>query len=166
MPITISGSTGVAGVDGSAGTPALQGTDNNTGIYYGADIIYGSAGGTQKFRVDSTGIYAPANAAAIIYGLTDAATIAVDMSLANNFSVTLGGNRTLGNPTNLTAGQSGVIFLTQDGTGSRTLAYSSFWDFPNAVAPVLTTTANAVDILIYTVRTTTSIAVNYMLNIG
>lgn len=166
MPITISGSTGVAGVDGSVGTPALQGTDTNTGIYYGADIIYGSAGGVQKFRVDSTGIYAPANAAAVIYGLTDAATIAVDMSLANNFSVTLGGNRTLGNPTNLTAGQSGIIFLSQDGTGSRTLAYSSYWKFPNGVTPVLTTTASAVDAIIYTVRTTTSITCNYALNIG
>lgn len=166
MPITISGSTGVAGVDGSAGTPALQGTDTNTGIYYGADVIYGSANGTQKLRVDSTGIYAPANAAAAIIGLTDAATIAVDMSLGNNFSVTLGGNRTLGNPTGLTAGQSGVIFITQDSTGSRTLAYSSYWDFPNAVTPVLTTTASAVDVLIYTVRSSTSIAVNYMLNIG
>jgi hypothetical protein len=166
MPITISGSTGVAGVDGSQGNPALQGTDTNTGIYYGADVIYGSANGTQKLRVDSTGIYAPANAAAAIIGLTDAATIAVDMSLGNNFSVTLGGNRTLGNPTGLTAGQSGVIFITQDATGSRTLAYSSFWDFPNAVTPVLTTTASAVDVLIYTVRSSTSIAVNYMLNIG
>ena len=166
MPITISGSTGVAGVDGSAGTPSLQGTSTTTGIYYTTNVVAGSVSGTQKFRLDSAGIYAPANAAAAIIGLTDAATIAVDMSLANNFSVTLGGNRTLGNPTNLTAGQSGIIFITQDSTGSRTLAYSSYWDFPNAVTPVLTTTASAVDVLIYTVRSSTSIAVNYMLNIG
>ena len=99
MPITISGSTGVAGVDGSAGTPALQGTSTTTGIYYTTNVVAGSVSGTQKFRLDSTGIYAPANAAAAIIGLTDAATIAVDMSLGNNFSVTLGGNRTLGNPT-------------------------------------------------------------------
>ena len=43
--------------------------------------------------------------------LTDGATIAVDMSLGNNFSVTLGGNRSLGDPSNVTAGQSGVIAL-------------------------------------------------------
>jgi hypothetical protein len=43
--------------------------------------------------------------------------------IANNFSVTLGGNRTLANPSNQTAGQSGTIVMTQDGTGSRTLAF-------------------------------------------
>jgi len=101
-----------------------------------------------------------------IDALTDASTIAVDMSVGNNFSVTLGGNRTLGNPTNLTAGQSGVIFITQDGTGSRTLAYSSYWDFPSQTAPTLTTTANAVDVLVYTVRSSTSIAAQLLTNIG
>ena len=103
-----------------------------------------------------------------IVGLTDAATIAVDMSSTggNNFSVTLGGNRTLGNPTGLTAGQSGIIYVTQDATGSRTLAYSSYWKFPGGTAPTLTTTANAVDALVYTVRTSTSITVNSVLNIA
>ena len=56
--------------------------------------------------------------------LTDAATVAVDMSLNNNFEVTLGGNRTLGVPTVITEGQNGVFDVYQDGTGSRTLAYS------------------------------------------
>lgn len=109
---------------------------------------------------------ATGNAYMQIDALTDASTIAVDMSVGNNFSVTLGGNRTLGNPTNLTAGQSGVIFITQDGTGSRTLAYSSYWDFPSQTAPTLTTTANAVDVLVYTVRSSTSIAAQLLTNIG
>jgi hypothetical protein len=98
--------------------------------------------------------------------LTDAATIAVDMGTANNFSVTLAGNRTLGNPTNLLPGQSGIIYITQDGTGSRTLAYSSFWDFSNGTAPTLTTTAGAVDALIYSVRTSTAIVSVLINNVG
>lgn len=114
----------------------------------------------------SSTMIANGNAYMSIDALTDAATIAVDMSVGNNFSVTLGGNRTLGNPTNLNAGQSGVIFITQDATGSRTLAYSSFWDFPSQTAPTLTTTANAVDVLIYTVRSSTSIAAQLITNIG
>jgi hypothetical protein len=122
-----------------------------------------SATGTATF---SGAMSATANAYMQIDALTDAATIAVDMSVGNNFSVTLGGNRTLGNPTNLTAGQSGVIFITQDGTGSRTLAYSSYWDFPNGTAPTLTTTASAVDVLVYTVRSSTSIAAQLLTNIG
>ena len=94
-----------------------------------------------------------------ITALTDGATITPDFALANNFSVTLEGNRTLANPTNLTAGQSGSIFITQDGTGSRTLAYGSFWNFAAGAAPTLSTTAAAVDRIDYIVRTTGSIHV-------
>ena len=132
-----------------ANTPSLTG--NNT------------LSGTNTF---SGAMSATGNAYMAIDALTDASTIAVDMSVGNNFSVTLGGNRTLGNPTNLTAGQSGVIFIAQDGTGSRTLAYSSYWDFPSQTAPTLTTTANAVDVLVYTVRSSTSIAAQLLTNIG
>lgn len=89
--------------------------------------------------------------------LTDGATITPDMDDSNNFTVTLGGNRTLANPTNLTAGQSGSIFIVQDGTGSRTLAWGSYWDFAGGTAPTLTTTASAVDRVDYVVRTSTSI---------
>jgi len=99
-----------------------------------------------------------------ISALTDGATITPDFAVANNFSVTLGGNRTLANPSNLTAGQSGAIFITQDGTGSRTLAFGTYWDFPAGTAPTLTTTASAVDLLVYTVRTTTSIHANLIAN--
>jgi len=56
MPITISGSTGIAGVDGSASTPALQGTDTNTGIFYpAADTIAFGEGGTEVMRINSSG---------------------------------------------------------------------------------------------------------------
>tara|TARA_B100001245_G_scaffold234059_1_gene218920 strand:+ start:621 stop:1217 length:597 start_codon:yes stop_codon:yes gene_type:complete len=92
-----------------------------------------------------------------ITALTDGATIAVDFAASNHFSVTLAGNRTLANPTNIVAGQSGCIFVSQDGTGSRTLAYGSYWDFAAGTAPVLTTTASAVDRVDYIVRTSTSI---------
>jgi hypothetical protein len=94
--------------------------------------------------------------------LTDAATIATDLSLGNQFQVTLGGNRTLGAPTNVVAGQSGVIRVVQDGTGSRTLAYNSVFKFPGGTAPTLTTTANAVDLLAYHVESTTRIAVRFI----
>jgi len=92
-----------------------------------------------------------------ISALTDGATITPDFAVANNFSVTLGGNRTLANPSNLTAGQSGSFFITQDGTGSRTLAYGSYYDFIGGTAPTLSTAANAVDRIDYIVRSSTSI---------
>lgn len=92
-----------------------------------------------------------------VVALTDGATITPNFAAGNNFSVTLGGNRTLANPTNLTAGQHGTIVITQDGTGSRTLAYGSNWKFPAGTAPSLTTTANAVDVLAYYVESSSRI---------
>ena len=106
------------------------------------------------------------SAAGNITALTDAATISINFASSNNFSVTLGGNRTLGNPSNVVAGQSGFIAVTQDGTGSRTLAYSSNWDFASGSAPTLTTTAGATDIIAYYARTTTSIVADVILNIS
>lgn len=92
-----------------------------------------------------------------ITALTDGATITPDFSANNSFSVTLGGNRTLANPTNIVAGQSGVFIITQDGTGSRTLAYGSYYKFPGGTAPTLTTTASAVDMIAYFVGSSTQI---------
>lgn len=89
--------------------------------------------------------------------LTDAATITPDFAVANHFSVTLAGNRTLANPTNLVAGQSGAIFITQDASGSRTLTYGAYWKFAGGTAPTLTTTANAVDMLVYVVKSSTEV---------
>jgi hypothetical protein len=101
-----------------------------------------------------------------ITALTDGATITPDFADSNNFSVTLGGNRTLANPTNLTAGQSGCIWITQDGTGSRTLAYGSYWDFTGGTAPTLTTTAAAVDCLVYAVQSSTKITATLITNLS
>lgn len=96
-------------------------------------------------------------AAAALVTLTDAATIAVDMSTFLNGTVTLAGNRAMGAPSNTKVGQSGVIYIVQDATGSRTLSYNAVWKFAGGTAPVLTTTANAVDALYYYVRTSTFI---------
>ena len=86
-----------------------------------------------------------------------AANVTLDFANAQMFSLTLGTNTNLNRPNNLTVGQSGTIFLVQDGTGSRTLSYSSVFDFVGGTAPTLTTTASAVDRIDYVVRTTSSI---------
>jgi hypothetical protein len=87
-----------------------------------------------------------------ITALTDAANIAINLNENNFYSVTLAGNRTLDNPTNLTAGQSGCIFITQDGTGNRTLAFGSNYDFAGGITPALSVNPGAVDVLSYVVR--------------
>ena len=56
MPVIINGSTGVSGVDGSAGTPAVQGTDTNTGMFFpAADTIAFAEGGVEAMRLDASG---------------------------------------------------------------------------------------------------------------
>lgn len=55
MTVTINGTTGIAGVDGSAATPAVQGGDANTGVFYGTDIVAVSTGGTERMRVNASG---------------------------------------------------------------------------------------------------------------
>lgn len=92
--------------------------------------------------------------------LTDGATITPDFAASNNFEVTLAGTgRTLANPSNITAGQSGVITIKQDGTGSRTITtYGSNFKFAGGTAPTLSTGANDVDILSYYCVSSTFIA--------
>ncbi len=99
-----------------------------------------------------------------IVTLTDAANISYDLDDGCNAAVVLGGNRTLDNPSNVTVGQSGSIFIVQDGTGNRTLSFGSSFDFAGGTAPTLSTGANAVDRIDYVVRTTTSIHCNFVAN--
>lgn len=81
--------------------------------------------------------------------LTSSTSITPDFNAGNNFSLTLAHNTTLNTPSNLAYGQSGVIEISQDGTGSRTMAFSADWLFSGGTDPVLSTAANAKDLLCY-----------------
>ena len=126
-------------------------------------IVNSSAGQIQEVPASDHLLFD--SAAGTITALTDDATVAIDFSASNNFSLTLGGNRTLGNPSNVVAGQSGFIAVTQDGTGGRTLAYSSNWSFAAGSAPTLTVGAGKTDVLAYYARTTTDIVADVILDV-
>ena len=135
----------------------------------GALIFKTASGGSQseRLRIASNGVITVKNSAVgEIDTLTSASTITPDFAASNNFKVTLGTNATLASPSNITAGQSGVIVVTQDGTGSRTLAYNSIYKFAGGTAPTLTTTASAVDVLAYYVESSTRITVTSLLNVS
>jgi len=142
--------TGVFG-DGLVGTPSITNTgDTDTGLYFsGADEISLTTAGTQRLSVDSSGhLNHNGSASADINALTSSTAITIDMSTAQNHSVTLAHNTTF-DISNGTAGQTGSIIITQDGTGSRTASFSSKFKFAGATAPTLTTTASAVDRIDY-----------------
>jgi hypothetical protein len=81
--------------------------------------------------------------------LTDGASIAWNLNTQQAGIVTLGGNRTLANPTNMQAGSTYTLIVKQDATGSRTLAYGSNYKWPGGTTPTLTAGANGVDILTF-----------------
>lgn len=89
--------------------------------------------------------------------LTDASTVAWDMSTGFDFVVTLGGNRTLGNPSNTKVGQRGRIRVIQDGTGSRTLTKSSNHKLAGGASISLSTAAASVDYIDYDVVSSSNI---------
>ena len=108
----------------------------------------------------STGV-STFNAATIgtVTTLTDAATVGsgqnLDFAKSNHFTLLttsgVGNTRQLGQPANQVAGQSGSIFVKQDGTGSRLLTYHADWHFAAGATPTISTAANAVDRIDYIV---------------
>ena len=157
--------------DGSSNPRYVNHTSSHTGQYYqliGSGIttsfydfdtqIFRNNAGTERMRIGSNGVVTVKNGAvAEIDTLTSASTVTPDFAASCNFTLTLGHNVTLANPSNLTPGQSGSIFLVQDGTGSRTITFGSNWDFAGGSAPTISSAANAVDRLDYIVRSSTSI---------
>jgi hypothetical protein len=128
-------------------------TDNATAKYIfmktGKAAFNTATEPTRNFEVFGSTLVSPS-------ALSDTATIAVDFATASNWTLTIDGNRTLGNPTNIAAGIGGVIVITQGSTGG-TLAFSSYWRFSGGTAPTLTTGAGAVDVLCYYVESGTRI---------
>lgn len=130
--------------------------NNNFRSNGSANVVGGFTG-----RIILTG-----SSAASVNTLVDGATVTPDFSTNNNFTLTLGGNRAIANPTGPTVGQSGTIYLVQDSTGGRTLTWGNTWRFQGNTAPTLSTSANSVDMLVYAVRTTANISAQLITNIG
>ena len=72
-------------------------------------LVFDNGGGSGNGRVTTKGTIGEISA------VSYASTITLDFRTANNFSMTLTGNTTIANPSNISAGQSGVLFLTQQG---------------------------------------------------
>ena len=102
--------------------------------------------GTWTQIASATGTLTQYIAPAVV-ALTGASSTTVNAALGNDFRLTLTSSSwTIANPTNPVDGQRIDFQLTQDGTGSRTVAWDTAYDFGATGAPTLTTTASKVDI--------------------
>ena len=159
----VSALTSVNKVDVAARLPLSGGT--LTGILSATDV-YTSAVAIGVDTLLGKQLHIGTAAVADIVSLTDGTNIAVDLNAGQNFAVQLGGNRTLSNPTNCVAGQTGSIFVIQDGSGSRTLSFAANYKFPGATAPTLTTTAGQTDRIDYIVFASANVHAIATLNVS
>jgi hypothetical protein len=114
---------------------------------------------TAKTDVAQSFTAAQRGAISAISVATSDTTKQLDFATANNFAVTLANTASceLQNPSSLTAGQSGSIFVIQSSAGSHLLTYGSSWDFAGGTPPTLSTAGDSVDRIDYIVRSSTSI---------
>jgi len=153
-PTGYTGWTGAAGPTGPTGYTGWTGAAGPTGPtgYTGWTGAAGPTGPTGY--TGYTGYTGPNNRT--VTALTDADTIAIDASTGNIFTVTLAGNRTLGNPTGSPVdGQLMEVRVRQDATGTRTLGYGTEYRFSTDLpSPTLTTTAAKTDYLLFQYHST------------
>ena len=152
----VSGASIQAQVDGTPGDDDLP-----TRLLFSTTADAASSP-TERMRISSDGVITAKNGTvAEIDTLIDASTVTPDFAASTNFTLTftsaVGNSRTIANPSSLTAGQSGSIFLIQDATGGRTVSWGSYWDWAAGTAPTLSTDGSSVDRVDYIVRSSTSI---------
>jgi len=153
-----------------AANAGLASLANTSGTVYRGDLYF--ANGNVGIGIASaapTELYVNGSAAATINVLVDGATVTPIFGGNrgnNNFTLTLAGNRAMANPVSPIAGQSGTIYIIQDSTGNRTLTWGNLWRFQGNTAPTLSTAANSVDMLVYSVRTTANISCQLINNVG
>jgi hypothetical protein len=98
--------------------------------------------------------------------LTPGVTVAWNMDLAPNATLTPNSNFTVSNPTNLRAGGSGVLTITQDGTGGRVVTWGSAYKGVGGVKPVLSTAANSKDQIGWYSEDGTSVTLNALTGVA
>ena len=156
--------TGELAINGGSATAGVA-TVNSSGVVTSAAVattaqIWAATAGD---ILDAGNVF---NAAGALVALTGTTSVTPNFSNGFNFSftATTADNFTLQNPSNIKAGQTGVIQFTQPASGTVvTAAFGSDWQFAGGVTPALTATLGAVDDLFYWCPTT-SVCVAFMAN--
>jgi Head binding len=147
--------TGISGT--GAGVTAFLATPSSANLRTALTDETGT--GSAVFATNPTivGTTITGNAQTTPVAVTFSATaMAIDCALSNVFTVTMSGNVTTAPSfSNLKDGQTINWFITQDGTGTRTMTWPATFKWPGASAGVLSTGANDVDLLVATYMSAT-----------
>lgn len=145
---------GTAGAFGAAGTDDLRIRSDAANIVFGfsgtetarftSSGSFGIGTSSPAASLDVSGSFSVAKANALNQTLTDGVTINWDTALGQVATVTLSGNRTLNNATNLRVGTY-ILHVIQDGVGGRTLSFQRGYKFTANVIPTLTSAAGSRD---------------------
>jgi hypothetical protein len=112
-----------------------------------AEAVGSSAASASTTLAQATTIEQGAIVPAVVF-LTDAATIAVDASLGNDFRATIAASRTMGKPANPANGQQIIFQITQGAGGSSAITWDSSYEFSTGLPqPALSTNAGQTDVL-------------------
>lgn len=141
MSFTTITASGSVAIDGASASNVYAGTANKV---LTSDVVY---------TAETTTTYG--------------ATTTFDMETFINTAVTLTGNITTATVSNIKAGQCGNIRFIQDGTGGHTLpaTFNANFRWQNGVQPLLSTAANAVDLLSFCCMATNYCVGNMMYDI-
>lgn len=144
--ITIEATEGGIVISGSAGTEFATNAETDAGVI--TDKAVQPAGGAYAYdRLRHAGQHEAGKGTAAVTLVPDTGVVTIDGNLSNVFEITLTENVTFADPINLKNGQTYNVVITQDGTGGRTATFGTAWTFTNRIDPVLSTAANAVDML-------------------
>ena len=81
--------------------------------------------------------------------IASAARVSWDLDSKQVTAITLDQAVAVANPTNMSAGGTYVMQVTQDGTGGHAMSWGTAYKWADGLAPTITTQANAVDLLVF-----------------
>lgn len=144
---TLSASVHIKGTGATSATFALKAFDSANVLYFSLRndhrIVYvdGNQAVGKILTTDANGVatWGYGNSIGTVVAVADGATITIDASLGSEFTVTLGGNRTL-TITNPTSGQRIIFRPTQDATGSRTITLDANFRYGTDIPLVVLST--------------------------
>jgi hypothetical protein len=138
MALILDGTNGLSDVDGTAATPAIRGTDTNTGIFFpAADTIAFSEGGAEAMRINSSGNIFIANTSTQIGGDTARMTISGEHN-SGYFGIAVNSTTTSGNQNFINFGRGGSQcgYIFSGSTNSTSYLTSSDYRLKEDIQPM------------------------------